>query len=1205
MSANDHYILKITVDDKGNETVHRLKKSMDQFTDDTIKSSKKVGKSFAGMWKQMALGQLAFASIRRAWQFMKSMPGDIINTAASFETLEVRLKNVLGSAEKARDYFSWIKEFSASTPFQMEDLSKSVIMLENFGINAKKGLSTIGDTSAALNINMAELSQIMGKVFVKPNAQAEEMLQLIERGVPVVEILKEEMGLTADQVANIGNHAVSGTKVFDALMRGVQKRYQGAMKDLSTTWSGLWSTLKDRIALFKNDIAQSGFFDAVKKELEDILNKISAMAKNGELQRWARRISDALVGIFNTIKGIIKFFIKWKDVIIFAGKACLTYFAISKVVAFKQAMVSAFSTISGHLKNFGALLGQVVTNFQFLRARGAGTFGAMKESLNYSVKNMGALGKSVSVVGAGFAGWQIGTMIRQIKGVDEAVQGAATGVMKFFGILKEHQDTTGQHSRDMLTLGEEIKKIGSTLGVTGPHVVQHAQAIYKNKEAYAQLSPEIKAVIDNLAEKWKTLEKVTPESERLKDALDGGDGNGGVKGALEDVQIPTTTWTQMVLHLGEQLEFLKYQAKETDRILQDIHNIELPGAGSPEMGMGADASGSWLDSILSGGGKSKEKKGLFAGLSEGWEKFTSSWSDQSLFEKVGMITQNFGALRGIMDTLGIKSGEVVDNILGMGEGLAKIATGDIVGGVLQVFNSVAGLFDSVFKNKYEKAIDKQNEWMDLTKEQKEQLEDLAKEVGSVHKATSMMLDEFIRDAEITTDNFEDWADRTTEILDDYENGMLDASEAAEEFGDSFSAMLNEARELGMEGSRGMINMIQQARASGLEIKEVTEYVDQQLKSGASALSTYWEGAVESQDDFNRAVSHTMAIYNSMIANGSSVAEAMSAIGGGLDKAKELMSSQGFEASESFQKLINYQNKIEKNQGLVDAISASVQIMEALGNSASMTAQDFQNFETDAISSFDKLKEGGMNDTQALQTLAPMLEAIQKNANAYGFQIDANTQKLIDQANAQGLLNGETIEPQEKMVACMEELVRLMGGEVPYAMEQMAASAQKNFSSMGANAQRFGEALRNGAGLKEATYMAQSSTPAVPSFASGGRFWTQGPQLIQVGEGGEPEEVTIVPRSQKKRHDDKVRRAVLGEMGLQEAAALAGSGSKTEVKNSMDYKQELKADIRVEDRRMSTDDIAQATARAIRDNTAGLLAEVEEVARRVYAQQVGG
>jgi tape measure domain-containing protein len=197
----------------GTASVKKVRDAFDDLSRQAKKNLSEAGQKFDGLFSKLTNLNLGLELAKKAFHLLSTPIEKIISVGSKFEDLQLQLETVLQSADRAKEYFTWIKDFAAKTPFQMEGLTESVIMLESFGIDGQKYLRTFGDAAAGLKIPLNELSRVMGQIFAKPTAQAEEMLQLTERGVPVMRILRQELGLTAAQVGNIGREGIAGQNI--------------------------------------------------------------------------------------------------------------------------------------------------------------------------------------------------------------------------------------------------------------------------------------------------------------------------------------------------------------------------------------------------------------------------------------------------------------------------------------------------------------------------------------------------------------------------------------------------------------------------------------------------------------------------------------------------------------------------------------------------------------------------------------------------------------------------------------------------------------------------------------------------------------------------------------------------------------------------------------------------------------------------------
>jgi tape measure domain-containing protein len=103
-----------------------------------------------------------------------------------------------------------------------------------------------GDTEVFLGALRA-----IGQIRTKGTVQAEELLQLAERGIPAYQILRKELKLTAEQVANIGRMKISADTAIPALLRGFDAKFGGALEAQSATFNGALSNFNDSLEQFK------------------------------------------------------------------------------------------------------------------------------------------------------------------------------------------------------------------------------------------------------------------------------------------------------------------------------------------------------------------------------------------------------------------------------------------------------------------------------------------------------------------------------------------------------------------------------------------------------------------------------------------------------------------------------------------------------------------------------------------------------------------------------------------------------------------------------------------------------------------------------------------------------------------------------------------------------------------------------------------
>ena len=122
-------------------------------------------------------------------------------------------------------------------------------------------------------------------------------------------------------------------------------------------------------------------------------------------------------------------------------------------------------------------------------------------------------------------------------------------------------------------------------------------------------------------------------------------------------------------------------------------------------------------------------------------------------------------------------------------------------------------------------------------------EDVAKKIYELvgkgipeHVAVSMSLVDLMNDTGLSLKNFEGYLTRMIEALGTGTTSLWDMEEAAEVVGETFSRLIEYAKKMGLEGHRAILDLIRRAKELGYEIKEINDYIKQNLEMAAEGLA---------------------------------------------------------------------------------------------------------------------------------------------------------------------------------------------------------------------------------------------------------------------------------------------------------------------------------------------------------------------------------
>ncbi|MGE6790893.1 tape measure protein [Pseudomonas guineae] len=252
----------------------------------------------------------AFGLVQKGLNLVRDGIYSMLQTGDQFELLDKRLASLMGSVAAGEQATQWIKQFAKDTPLEVADVSEAFALLKTYGLDPMDGsLQAIVDKNEQLGGGMERLSGIasaLGQAFAKQKLQTEEILQLVERGVPVWGMLEKITGKNAAQLSKLATEGRLGRDVIKALVDEIGKSADGAAAEGMNTLTGKVSNLKDVWSDFQDRIADSGALDFAKRKLGEVAAKIDEMDKDGRLDKLAKSLSDTFVNGAESIEKYIE-----------------------------------------------------------------------------------------------------------------------------------------------------------------------------------------------------------------------------------------------------------------------------------------------------------------------------------------------------------------------------------------------------------------------------------------------------------------------------------------------------------------------------------------------------------------------------------------------------------------------------------------------------------------------------------------------------------------------------------------------------------------------------------------------------------------------------------------------------------------------------------------------------------------------------------
>lgn len=345
-------------------------------------------------------------------------------------------------------------------------------------------LTTMGDTATIAGVGIDEMGSIFTKVMTNGKLMTQEINQLQDRGIPVLQLLSDQLGVTTTEVQDMASEGAISFKTFETAMRSA---FGGAAQEMGS------QTLVGSIENIKAALANLG-----AQGLEPFKEMFITMANTGENALWALGSAVESVGaIFSAIP----------DSVIQFGLALGAVNGAAKLLNTEmgQKMV-------GHVMDAGSSIAT------FSKKLATGKVG-LKDFRSGIGNIVNALGGPL-MLGLGSATYAIGELIAGFKSgqqAAEAVEEAQRRVGEESASMREQlSKTNGVLMGDSIAAAEqwadtmltEIREVGEAIRANNPLDILSAAGARWQAADYSSLTGffESAAKMEKMAQTSKELE---------------------------------------------------------------------------------------------------------------------------------------------------------------------------------------------------------------------------------------------------------------------------------------------------------------------------------------------------------------------------------------------------------------------------------------------------------------------------------------------------------------------------------------------------------------------------------------------------------------------------------------------------------------------------------------------------------------------------
>ena len=219
-----------------------------------------------------------------------------LKLAGEFEQAQMSLDFYMGGVEEGKKAFEDLIRFAKETPFEFPFLQGATIQLMGAGYNfeqAKRALLAFGDAAGRTGAGMQGIeASLLGftQIASAGTLNLQDLKQVALNLKLPLNIFAKELGVAEDQLGNIGSAGISSAKAMEAIVRTLEQRFSGGMKELSNSLLGMTAVIKDTATLTVWHFGK-GMAEPVKRIMFDIIGLTED--SSGKFEEFQKRLERA------------------------------------------------------------------------------------------------------------------------------------------------------------------------------------------------------------------------------------------------------------------------------------------------------------------------------------------------------------------------------------------------------------------------------------------------------------------------------------------------------------------------------------------------------------------------------------------------------------------------------------------------------------------------------------------------------------------------------------------------------------------------------------------------------------------------------------------------------------------------------------------------------------------------------------------------
>ena len=337
---------------------------------------------------------------------------------SAIEGAQAKLKGLGNSAETVSGVMDNALSAVKGTAHGLDEAATVAAGVVASGIKPGKELEqvlkTVGDTAAIAGRSMSDVGTIFGSVAARGKLQGDDMLQLMSSGIPVLQLLAEEVGVTS---AEISDMVTKGKIDFATFERAMRKGVGGAALEMGNTFQGALANTGAALGRF-GATALTPFYTVAKDGLNAATKGIDQL--EGKIKPVATAMTDLLTGRIipelNNGASAVQAFLQSSDSKSFMAGAKETIMGLLETA---RGLAPVIINVASAFGQASAQLG--ITSWDLLVTALHGASATLQALTPPLQAVSGFMADHPSVVAAAIAAW---TAFKTVPGIIDKVSGA-------------------------------------------------------------------------------------------------------------------------------------------------------------------------------------------------------------------------------------------------------------------------------------------------------------------------------------------------------------------------------------------------------------------------------------------------------------------------------------------------------------------------------------------------------------------------------------------------------------------------------------------------------------------------------------------------------------------------------------------------------------------------------------------------------------